>query len=89
MGNLAGLRHFLPSPLPYFMAAKDKLTHNACLKVKPEAGKPRKTLSDGLGLKLKVTDTSKLWRFDYTHKDKQKSLSLVSFPKQVWQKPVS
>ncbi len=62
------------------MAPENKLTHNACLKVKPEPHRPRKTLSDGLGLKLKVSCTSKLWRFDYTHEGKQKSLSLGKFP---------
>lgn len=62
------------------MAAHNKLTHNACLKAKPDTGKARKTLSDGLGLKLNISATSKLWRFDYTHQNKQRSLSLGRFP---------
>ena len=62
------------------MAAENKLTHNTCLTATIAAGKKRRTLSDGLGLKLNVTDTSKLWRFDYTHEGKQRSLSLGKFP---------
>lgn len=50
------------------------------MKAKPVPGKTRKTLSDGLGLKLNITLTSKLWRFDYTHQTKQRSLSLGKFP---------
>lgn len=62
------------------MATYNKLTHNACSKARPEPNKARKTLSDGLGLKLNISATSKLWRFDYTHQTKQRSLSLGKFP---------
>jgi len=62
------------------MTTQNKLTHNACLKAKPDTGKVRKTLSDGLGLKLNITTTSKLWRFDYSYQSKQRSLSLGRFP---------
>lgn len=63
-----------------YARGENKLTHNACSKAKPEAGKLRKSLSDGLGLSLKVSHTSRLWRFDYTLEGKNKSLSLGKFP---------
>ena len=62
------------------MAGQNKLSHSKCAKATVAEGKKRRTLTDGLGLKLNITATSKLWRFDYTRQGKQRSLSLGKFP---------
>lgn len=55
-----------------------KLTVTAIRNAKPKE-KPYK-LTDGHGLYLFVTPTSKLWRYDYKINGKAKTASLGSFP---------
>ncbi|MCF7986796.1 MAG: tyrosine-type recombinase/integrase [Methylovulum sp.] len=56
------------------------LTDSQIRSAKYQQDKPNQKLSDGGGLHLLITKTSKLWRFSYRFGDKQKTLALGKYP---------
>ena len=57
---------------------KQKLADADVINAKPK-NKPY-NLTDGGGLYLKVTETGKYWRYNYSHNGKQKTLSMGVYP---------
>lgn len=57
-----------------------KLTEAAAKNAKPHASGKLKMYSDGGGLSLRVSTTSKLWRYNFRFDGKQKTLSLGQYP---------